>query len=80
MANEVEQLDEIKTKLADVHGDVKAKLDQVRAEVSPEGQTALDEIKAALDNFDAEVGDADGSDNPVVTEPVTDEEGNTFRR
>lgn len=67
MANEMEQLNSIKGKLADVHADVKAKLDQVRAEVSPEGQAAFDEIAAALDSFDAEIGDADGSDTPPAT-------------
>jgi hypothetical protein len=66
MANELEQLNTIKSKLADVHTDVKAKLEQVRAEVGPEGQAALDEISAALDSFDAEIGDADGSDTPAA--------------
>jgi hypothetical protein len=72
MANEVEQLNAIKARLVDVHDDVKARLEQVRGEVSAEGQTALDEVVAAIDNFDAEIGDADGSDTPPVdpTEPT----------
>ena len=80
MANEAEQLTAIKNQLTDVHADVRAKLDQVRAETSPEGQALLDEVKAALESFDSEIGDADGSDTPPVdpelpTEPGTD----TFR-
>lgn len=64
MASEIENLNQIKQKVADVHADVKAKLDDVRGEVSPEGQAAFDEVLASLDTFDSEIGDADGSDNP----------------
>lgn len=68
MATEADQLTAVLTKISDVHADVKAKLDQVRAEVSPEGQAKFDEVVSAIDAFDAEIGDADGSDTP--TEPV----------
>lgn len=77
MARESDALNEIKTKLADVHADVRAKLDQVRGELSPEGQRSLDEVSDALRSFDEEIGDADGSDAPVnpggeTGAPVTD--------
>ncbi|MET0701668.1 MAG: hypothetical protein ABWY93_18615 [Mycobacterium sp.] len=78
MATEAEQLNVIKSKLSDVHADVKARLDAVRAELSPEGAAALDEVVAALDTFDAEIGDADGSDVPAApgqvpgTDPAVD--------
>ena len=62
MATEAEQLNTVMTKIADVHADVRARLDQVRAEVGPEGQAQLDQINEALSRFDEEVGDADGSD------------------
>ncbi len=65
MARETDALNDIKAKLADVHDDVRAKLDQVRAELSPEGQQAIDEVAQALEAFDAEIGDADGSDTPT---------------
>lgn len=69
MANEAEQLNTVLSKLTDVHADVRAKLDQVRGELSPEGQAKLDEVTAALDNFDQEIGDADGSDTPAPSDP-----------
>ncbi len=71
MVREVDQLNEIKSKLADVHADVLAKLEQVRGEVSPEGQQAIDEITEALSSFDEEIGDADGSDTPAGGEGPT---------
>lgn len=70
MANEAEQLTAIKDKLTDVHADVRAKLDQVRAETSPEGQALLDEVSAAIASFDSEIGDADGSDTPTPDVPA----------
>jgi uncharacterized coiled-coil protein SlyX len=72
MASEVEQLNTIKSRIADVHNDVVARLDEVRSELSPEGQASLDEITDALRSFDAEVGDADGSDTPP---PATGDTG-----
>jgi uncharacterized coiled-coil protein SlyX len=68
MARETDALNEIKTKLADVHADVRAKLDEVRGELSAEGQTAIDEVNEALQSFDDEIGDADGSDVPPPAE------------
>jgi hypothetical protein len=68
MARETEALNEIKTKLADVHADVRAKLDEVRGELSADGQRALDEVSEALRSFDEEIGDADGSETPAQPE------------
>jgi hypothetical protein len=70
MARETDALNEIKSKLADVHADVRAKLDEVRGELSEDGQRSLDEVAEALRSFDEEIGDADGSDTPA--EPATD--------
>lgn len=64
MAKEAEQFAAVLSKLTDVHADVRAKLDEVRAETSPEGQAKLDEVVAAIDAFDTEIGDADKSDTP----------------
>lgn len=66
MSAEVDALNEIKTKLADVHDDVKARLDVVAGELSAEGKNQVEAIKSALDSFDAEIGDADGSEAPPV--------------
>lgn len=64
MSQEVDALNEIKTRLADIHADVKARLDVVAGELSAEGKSEVEAIKSALDSFDAEIGDADGSDTP----------------
>lgn len=56
----------LSAKVDDLIADVRAKLVEIAATVSPEGQAALDELNAKLDAFDAEVGDADGSDTPPV--------------
>lgn len=75
MVRETEALNEIKSKLADVHADVRAKLEEVRGELSVDGQRALDEVSEALRSFDAEIGDADGSDTPAAPqEPGSGEE------
>ena len=37
-----------------------------RDNLGAEGQAALDELTAKVEAFDAEVGDADGSDTPPV--------------
>ncbi len=69
MSQEVDALDEIKAKLADVHDDVKARLDVVAGELSAEGKAEVDAIKDALTAFDTEIGDADGSDTPDTEAP-----------
>lgn len=70
MSAEVDALNEIKTRLADIHDDVKARLDVVAGELSEEGKSEVEAIKSALDSFDAEIGDADGSETPPVDEPA----------
>lgn len=69
MANEREQLNVINQQVQQLQNDVNAKLDQVRAEVSPEGQQAIDEIRSSLESFAAQIGDADGSDTAGQTPP-----------
>jgi hypothetical protein len=71
MSQEVDALKDLAAKLEDVHADVKARLDVVAGELSAEGKAEVDRIKSALDSFDAEVGDADGSDTPAAVEPGT---------
>lgn len=73
MANATTQLTELKTAFSDFSSDVDAKLDQLLAaqgELQPDAQAVFDEIKAAVASADARVGDADGSDTPVVTDPA----------
>lgn len=66
MASEVDQLNQIIAKVTQVHADVKAKLDEVRGEVSDEGQAKFNQVMDALDTFDQEV-----AANPVVSDPGT---------
>lgn len=71
MASALEQLTELKAQIADTTSDVLAKLDQLTAqlgELTPEAQAVLDEIKAGVQQLDATVGDADGSDTPPPVE------------
>lgn len=73
MANEAEQIEAVSAKLDDVIADVRAALAILTAErdnLGAEGQAALDTLTAKVDAFDAEVGDADGSDTPPVDPPV----------
>jgi uncharacterized coiled-coil protein SlyX len=68
MATETEQLTALSAKIDDVISDVRAALAILTAErdnLGTEGQAALDALTAKVDAFDAEVGDADGSDVPV---------------
>ncbi len=67
MATAKEQLQELSGAFSDFVADVNAKLDQLVAAqgtLDPEAQTILDELKAAVADADAKVGDADGSDTP----------------
>ena len=69
MATEAEQITALEAKVDDVIADVRAALAILvaeRADLSPEGQAALDALTAKVEAFDAEVGDADGSDTPPV--------------
>lgn len=67
MATEAEQLNALSAKFDDLVADVRAALAALVAQrdnLSVEGQAALDALVAKVDAFDAEVGDADGSDTP----------------
>lgn len=68
MATAAQQLTDLKAQLADTTADILAKLDQLSQQagnLSPEAQATLDEIKAGVQQLDATVGDADGSDTPA---------------
>jgi uncharacterized coiled-coil protein SlyX len=69
MATEAEQLTALSAKVDDLISDVRAALAALTADrdnLGPDGQAALDTLTAKVDAFDAEVGDADGSDTPPV--------------
>lgn len=76
MATATEQLTALSTKVDDLISDVRAALATIDGdELSPEAQAALDALTAKVDAFDAEVGDADGSDTPAQpAEPTGDDE------
>lgn len=64
MSQETEAFAELEAKLDDLIADVRALLVQEAGNLSPAGQAAADALNAKLDAFDAEIGDADGSDTP----------------
>lgn len=69
MATEAEQIAALDAKVTDLIADVRAALAALEADrdnLGPDGQAALDSLTAKVDAFDAEVGDADGSDTPPV--------------
>lgn len=73
MATAAEQLNALSAKVDDLIADVRAALEQLEADrenLSPDGQAAMDTLIAKIDAFDAEIGDADGSDTPPDPEPV----------
>jgi len=93
MANAREQIEGLNAKLDDIVGDVRAfrvAAEADRENLSPEAQAAFDSLSAKVDAFDAEVGDADGSDAAVeedgtgagepVVEPGADESGDFTTR
>jgi hypothetical protein len=70
MATEAELITALTVKVDDLIADVRAALAALEADrdnLGPAGQAALDVLTAKIDAFDAEVGDADGSDTPVPT-------------
>lgn len=70
MATAKEQLDSLSTRFDDFTADVRAALATLTAErenLTADAQAALDTLAAKLAAADAEVGDADGSDNPPPT-------------
>jgi uncharacterized coiled-coil protein SlyX len=67
MATAAEQITALGTKIDDIAADFRAFRDAMTAErenLTQAGQDALDAATAKIDAFDAEVGDADGSDTP----------------
>lgn len=67
MATEAEQLNALSATIDDLIADVRAALAVLVADrdnLGPDGQAALDALVAKVAAFDAEVGDADGSDTP----------------
>jgi len=78
MATAREQLDNLSAKVDDLVSDVRAAREALEADrenLSEDGQAALDTLAAKVDAFDAEVGDADGSDAAVGGDTGTDETG-----
>jgi hypothetical protein len=68
--NEAEAIGALDVKVTDLIADVRAALAALEADrdnLGAAGQAALDALTAKVDAFDAEVGDADGSDNPPPT-------------
>lgn len=68
MATEAEQLAALSDSVDDLIADVRAALAILvadQANFSPAGQAAFDTLTAKVAAFDAEVGDADGSDTPA---------------
>lgn len=66
MATATEQLTALSAKVDDLVADVRVALAVINNdELSTDAQAALDAVNTKLDAFDAEVGDADGSDTPV---------------
>lgn len=71
VATAAEQINTLNAKVDDLIADVRAALDTLRQDrenLSDAGQAAFDTLTAKVDAFDAEIGDADGSDTP--TEPT----------
>ena len=67
---EAEAIGALDAKVTDLIADVRAALAALEADrdnLGPAGQAALDALTAKVAAFDAEVGDADGSDTPVPT-------------
>lgn len=80
MATAREQLNDLSTKVDDLVADVRAAKEALEADrenLSPDGQTALDELSQKIEAFDAEVGDADSSDTPTPPEEPAPTEGGT---
>lgn len=73
MSQETDAFDALNSKVDDLIADVRAALAALTAaegNLTVEGQAAVDALNAKLDAFDAEVGDADGSDTPPAEPPV----------
>lgn len=70
MATATEQLTALSGRFDDFASDVRAALAVINDDqLSPQAQEALDGLTAKLNALDTEVGDADGSDQIVITQP-----------
>jgi len=68
VATEADAINALTAKVDDLIADVRAALAVIAGPdntLGVEGQAALDGLVAKVDAFDAQVGDADGSDTPV---------------
>jgi hypothetical protein len=80
VATATEQLNALNTQFDDFASDVRAALAVINDDqLSPQAQEALDGLSAKLSALDTEVGDADGSDTPVVDEPADPVDEDTTR-
>ncbi len=82
MATAAEQLNTLHAKVDDVMADVRAALDTLRQDrenLSEQGQAAFDQLDQKVTAFDAEIGDADGSDTPPTPDEPTELGTDTFR-
>jgi hypothetical protein len=84
MAKATQQIADLSGRFDDFASDVRAALAVINDDqLSPQAQEALDGLSAKLAALDTEVGDADGSDAPVVdvptepTDPGTDDGATT---
>ncbi len=76
MASAAEQLNALNDRLDDLVRDVRANTEilQTKAgQLDEEGQAALDRLSSNIASFDAEVGDADGSDKLETVEIPADD-------
>ena len=73
VSQETDAIAGLDAKVTDLIDDVRALRDALQAQIgdlTPEATAALEALNAKLDAFDAEVGDADGSDTPPVEPEV----------
>lgn len=73
MTTQADAFAALSARIDDIKADFTALLAQLAAErenLTPAGQTALDELTAKVDALDVAVGDADGSDTPPAVEPT----------
>lgn len=74
MTTQAEAFVALAARIDDIKADFAALLEQLAAErenLTEAGQAALDALSAKVDAFDAEVGDADGSD-ALAEEPAAE--------
>lgn len=80
LADETSEADVIKSRIAEIHGNVSQQLNQVRAQVSPDGQAVLDQITAALEQLDQQVAGKQPGTGPEDGAPTAQQLPATDRR